>query len=1048
MQAAEQKAIYQMSLTPGMAFITGPEGRKAEQEAINYDTDTSYRLVVNIVGRERQGKTSLRKLLSNDPFNEHEESTVGVDHELVDTTGLEPNPSLPWCKLDIRKANANEYDEILGKHVMIRLKRTEDKATKHRLAPLIVCIKICIITLLALCFFIMCSNIHQTYWIPWFGILMNLIFGVSSYTFGLTEGPGIAVGIRHLVVLTTAWFRWNLRSDLEFDHNWSVVFTTVILFVYVLALELFESVFLGLSLGVGLLCYFCLCDSPEPEMYLTKCPVSDPGVLLLLLGCLVGLVLHNFWNRRVITILATCLVVLCAYKPLWGITLTLATCNGVLHNVGLKVGQNFYCNLNVYLSAMSSSTRGRRLFRHVLGLVPGAILATLYGWKLSVSIPRVLVVICIILELEFFAYLKAKASKTVKENRSVNHPSKVISARTKSPRLKLVVRDFAGHPLYYDAHHVYMTGQCVYLLVFSLVEAAVEFRKVYQDIIQWLQSIRLHNRYPETRVFLVGTRRDDPKLSKCKVEEIAKELKRQLPRSYQNMLVWNHDDTPLFPVENSIRNIHDTDHKNLREMITQQTSDLTFRKEFPVKFFFFFNIIEHYRALNTLYDTFGNVVALCREMGLWFKTDQEFSEMLNVFQRTGEVMFRNDDTNQCDLIIFDPKALLNILCHIINIPRISERSSHLVADWSVLQDHGICSMQLFDHIFEDHSKGNTKEHVIEALARFNLICKISSIFLSEDVDSSISFLIPSCLPEVLPYQDLCWTECPEDQILYIKCQPYFPQVLFSRLVCVCVSFDESLMRDDSYPNVCKSKAVLTYRGKVCYQLELIRDDQTGLYDLIKIVVRDDVKNSISPVVLAIWQCLSIIVKQDFKMCSLSLGVLCHLPPPHDGNYSNHLLPIITSTTGDISSPNHCKSEFLCCGRKVKLRFDQILPIDNNNQKEVGLSNISVDKHRVKNLREQHILELPNHVFTTICDFLNPPNPLGHDWTLLAGLLGLTVTDVDMIRFKNSQNPCGAVLHIWCSRQPEVTLEVLTDLLAEMERNDVIETLADLGFDTN
>ena len=143
---------------------------------------------------------------------------------------------------------------------------------------------------------------------------------------------------------------------------------------------------------------------------------------------------------------------------------------------------------------------------------------------------------------------------------------------------RIVVRDFAGHPLYYSAHHVYMAGQCVYVLVFSLLEARRDFRFVLRNLIDWLQSIFLHTGFPDTRVFLVGTHRDHPSVRAShsgsgKEEDktgegegdfvggVGLRLRKEVPRHFHNMLVWTDRDTPLFPVENSLRDHRDKDHR-------------------------------------------------------------------------------------------------------------------------------------------------------------------------------------------------------------------------------------------------------------------------------------------------------------------------------------------------------------------------------------------------------------------------------------------------------------------------------------------------------
>ena len=78
------ESVYGLGITPGLGYITGPEGQRAEQEALRKDRSQARRVVISLVGRERQGKTSLRRLLAGEPFNVEEPSTVGLERQLVD----------------------------------------------------------------------------------------------------------------------------------------------------------------------------------------------------------------------------------------------------------------------------------------------------------------------------------------------------------------------------------------------------------------------------------------------------------------------------------------------------------------------------------------------------------------------------------------------------------------------------------------------------------------------------------------------------------------------------------------------------------------------------------------------------------------------------------------------------------------------------------------------------------------------------------------------------------------------------------------------------
>lgn len=157
-----------------------------------------------------------------------------------------------------------------------------------------------------------------------------------------------------------------------------------------------------------------------------------------------------------------------------------------------------------------------------------------------------------------------------------DQPTSVLAkfaSAASDPVPRLVVRDFAGHPLYYSAHHVYMAAQCIYVLVFSLVEARRDFDFVLRNLIDWLQSIYLHTGFPDTRVFIVGSHRDDSGLKvdansdgdgvdgEDFVTAVGQRLRKELPTHFHKLLVWTESDTPLFPVENSLRDHKDKDHR-------------------------------------------------------------------------------------------------------------------------------------------------------------------------------------------------------------------------------------------------------------------------------------------------------------------------------------------------------------------------------------------------------------------------------------------------------------------------------------------------------
>ncbi|XP_046565845.1 myeloid differentiation primary response protein MyD88-A-like isoform X2 [Haliotis rubra] len=85
-------------------------------------------------------------------------------------------------------------------------------------------------------------------------------------------------------------------------------------------------------------------------------------------------------------------------------------------------------------------------------------------------------------------------------------------------------------------------------------------------------------------------------------------------------------------------------------------------------------------------------------------------------------------------------------------------------------------------------------------------------------------------------------------------------------------------------------------------------------------------------------------------------------------------------------------------------------------------------------------DLPYVVTGRVCDYLNIPSALGKDWRYLAGMLGKTSHDVELITFRCPRDPCGALLNDWISTHPRSTVADLVIKLKDMERLDVISVL--------
>lgn len=482
---------------------------------------------------------------------------------------------------------------MLGRHIRERLERQ-----RHRIPParriinsVLTMTKIAVITYVALLFFFNAASSPALSNWPVFGLTSVGTCLACGFVFGARDGFGIAVGIYHFIVLCESMIRWRTGDWFEdvVEEN-GIVATFTLGVLWYGSMEAMVAAVFGMSLGLGLECVFCASRQPQTDYFLQGSPFLLPQLHMMVVSSLLGLGCTQYRCSRLV-IVPVVGVALATLPPFLSYVFLCGMATGVSHGVFLGCGQSIlFPRLNHVTKQVTSSVSGRHMLRHCLGLLPGLLITWLFGWSLvtspsSLALFHLAVAIALVAvnellvpsgkpsrpastttspgKMNFPASRQARPTEA-SSSIGVQQPSSVLTSEWTRPTPRIVVRDFAGHPLYYSAHHVYMAGQCIYMLVFSLVEAKRDFDYVLRQVIGWLQSIYLHTGFPDTRVMLVGTHRDDLELAQAGmnlVGGIGLRLRKELPRHFHNMLVWTDNDTPLFPVENSIRDKHDHDYR-------------------------------------------------------------------------------------------------------------------------------------------------------------------------------------------------------------------------------------------------------------------------------------------------------------------------------------------------------------------------------------------------------------------------------------------------------------------------------------------------------
>ncbi|KAK3096909.1 hypothetical protein FSP39_004654 [Pinctada imbricata] len=1051
MDKSDSRALYDMKLTTGMAYIYGPEGKKAHAQAIQHDKDKSYRLVVNIVGKVAQGKTSLRRLLVGEDFNEREESTVGIEHELVETLGTSPSSNASWTKVDLRKANVEECDLIVGKHVRERLQKSR-KGQKHK-DEIKSFFKALVLSYMMLFLYFTMAESHYFEDIPWFPLMLIVSFAFSGMLLfdTMRDGFGMAVGVLCLVLYTDSLLRWNMPVKFEEIYSKSCIAKTVLYaFLLYSSIHAVMAFTMGLSFALGFCFVLCVTKPPWQNPILEQNVFSEPHLHVFTLSILIGI-----WTLRHPRLIGTIVLFLSILGHFIPKSFTFTAISGLgcgySHVIFIKLGFDTYIKfLNPYLKILASDRRHRRLVCYTAGIVPGVFIVYILGWRYHrLWYLNALFGLLFVLFVEIcHAMLEGKVEAAPKA--TITNATKVLDSKSEAS-LKFVIRDFAGHPLYHSVHHIYMMGHCVYIIVFNFAEAKRNFKYCFAEIIYWLQAIFVHDRFPSVRTFIVGTHRDDKSLSKEDIDVLCNKILNGIPRQFYNMLVWNKcDDRPIFPVENSLRNPNDPDHARLREQLFSFAHN-SMKPEYPIKYLYFYRVINECRDQGKLIETLENIEKMCKEHECDISGAGELEDLLCYFHECGEIIYNSYDNNQNQLVVLDPKALVSIMTSLVRAPPRYERLAEFMLDWNTVADLGICTRRLLLHIIEKNplvSDEVSVDTVISLLEYLDLLCKLELGVDGRNVSGDECYLLIPLLKDTLPFPQNYWDDKKTDTIIYMDFGPVVPRFIFARFICQCTaeSHIDIGTNGNYHLNVSTSKGLFVYRETISYKAELldVREKNAPTQQLLKLVLRGKEQKKCLCFARKLCQRVCNIVERDFRRCRFKIGIMCPFEGDHDycQYEEKHIFTLYENVKSDGSQQRgnavvHLpeEKEFWCKGRRFNLRSGQVCIQDDGERRPQLSRQVSV-------LWDMNVLDLPPRLYSDICDDLNLKNPLGHDWRELAGQFGKSQRDVEILQYRSPRDPCDALLQDWASSSPNATIETLRQFLQYMGRLDVVRRIDD------
>ena len=315
-----------------------------------------------------------------------------------------------------------------------------------------------------------------------------------------------------------------------------------------------------------------------------------------------------------------------------------------------------------------------------------------------------------------------------------------------TPLLKMI--DFAGQRAYYAMHHIFLSAQGIYILVFDFRRACVDFERRMEKLHFWISSVLAIGKNDNARIFFVGTHRDDSKLNSSKRQRVVRRMFSKFINFHQ-YICFNQDERDaqlslVFQIENSALS-DDPAVCSLRKQIIEEIRQKHERmQQNPIRWLALEDHIIYLRNKDL-----SSVVPLSQLQDEAEKCDikgEEFSEALDNLNDSGVVFYSNESSLK-DCVIIDPQALIDALVALLSIPAFQNRGLHF-SGWHRLEKDGIASYELLKHAWRN--LGDPIDILIKFLQYYGIIYDITSN------QSERCFAVISCLPCKLPSD--AWTE--------------------------------------------------------------------------------------------------------------------------------------------------------------------------------------------------------------------------------------------------------------------------------------------------
>eukprot|EP00511_Aplanochytrium_stocchinoi_P011990 CAMPEP_0204877390 /NCGR_PEP_ID=MMETSP1348-20121228/48163_1 /ASSEMBLY_ACC=CAM_ASM_000700 /TAXON_ID=215587 /ORGANISM="Aplanochytrium stocchinoi, Strain GSBS06" /LENGTH=834 /DNA_ID=CAMNT_0052034247 /DNA_START=194 /DNA_END=2698 /DNA_ORIENTATION=+ len=379
----------------------------------------------------------------------------------------------------------------------------------------------------------------------------------------------------------------------------------------------------------------------------------------------------------------------------------------------------------------------------------------------------------------------------------------LVKARSEKDNLIFSIWDYGGQQVFYTLHHLFMTKQGVYIIVFDMLQFVCQRTNSLHRMKFWIDSVTLHA--PDALLLIVGAFADKVR-TQTEIRSIEVSLKELLKTRKKQAIENTIDSLCYFPLNNR------TGYgiENIRGTIAQAALGHEFvKQQVPLRWVRLLDKMLETEQKEKHWISLTAVRNMAKKVGMTSYNELIF--MLKRFREFGIVVhFSNTETLR-EVVFLDPKWLINQICKVIRDKKVhgfNEKEFEKVGladDLRQLSENGLATRDLFEYVW-----GKSEIDFLIDLMR-------QTMLLSDwKFTGQNEYIIPSLLTD---------HELEEvfsgPSFFFDFSTTILPPGLFHRIVCLCSSYSGKLKSEP--PQLSRTCASFWFGNRVRIQLKEEKD---------------------------------------------------------------------------------------------------------------------------------------------------------------------------------------------------------------------------------